>query len=117
MVNMSSKIINLSDPSGNKYIRLTVALEFNPDKSQEFPKGGSDSGTTPTPYASQLATINSRMPLMDDMVISILSSKTYEQLYTTDGKEALRKEILDTINNRLPELHLIAVYFTEFVVQ
>src|SRR6266540_2366875 len=31
MVNMSTKIINLSDPSGRKYIRVTVVLEFYPE--------------------------------------------------------------------------------------
>ena len=32
-------------------------------------------------------------------------------------KEALREEIKKEINARLPELGVIAVYFTEFVVQ
>jgi flagellar FliL protein len=61
--------------------------------------------------------INARMPLMDDIVITILSAKTYDELYTAEGKEALRTEIMNTMNERLPEFHIISVYFTEFVVQ
>ena len=114
MVNMSTKIINLSDPSGRKYIRLTVVLEFVPDLSDATSKSAEGGASTTSPQETE---INARMPLMDDMVITILSTKSYEELYTADGKEVLRKEILEAIQQRLPELHLLSVYFTEFVVQ
>lgn len=118
MVDMNTKIINLSDPTGRKYIRLTVVLEFVPDPvAEEAAAGGEEGEKAADPNAEQLAKINARMPLMDDMVITILSSKTYEELYTADGKELLRKEIQEAINQRLPELNILSVYFTEFVVQ
>ena len=34
MLNMSTKIINLVDPGGHKYIRLTVVVEFAPDNPE-----------------------------------------------------------------------------------
>lgn len=123
MVNMSTKIINLSDPSGRKYIRLTVVLEFNPEpvdeEAEASSSGGGHGGSEEAvdPYAAQLEKINARMPLMDDIVITTLSTKSFDELYTAAGKEALRKEIQDAINSRLPELKVISVYFTEFVVQ
>lgn len=119
MVDMSTKIINLSDPTGRKYIRLTVVLEFVPDPAAEEEAAASseEGAAAADPNAEQLAKINARMPLMDDMVITILSSKTYEDLYTADGKELLRKEIQEAISQRLPELNILSVYFTEFVVQ
>jgi flagellar basal body-associated protein FliL len=54
--------------------------------------------------------------MIDDTIIALLSSKDFESLYTAAGKEALRKELLKEINDRLPEYTAIAVYFTEFVV-
>jgi flagellar basal body-associated protein FliL len=47
----------------------------------------------------------------------LLSTKTFEQLYTAEGKEQLRVELMQAIGSRLPEFDLISVYFTEFVVQ
>lgn len=115
MVDMSTKIINLADTSGRRYIRLTVVLEFEPQHSTDTEEKKGE--TTTDPNAALLDEINTRMPLMDDVVITLLSTKTYEQLYTADGKEMLRKEIMEAINARLPEFHVLSVYFTEFVVQ
>jgi len=50
-------------------------------------------------------------------VITLLSTKTYDDLYTADGKEKLRLEIMNDLSQRLPDLHIISIYFTEFVVQ
>ena len=115
MIDMSTKIINLSDPSGRKYIRLTVVLEFQPEAATEEVKSGEGAATDPN--AAFKAKVEARMPLMDDVVITLLSTKSYEDLYTADGKELLRQEIQDAINERIPEFHVISVYFTEFVVQ
>jgi flagellar basal body-associated protein FliL len=118
MVNMSTKIINLSDPSGRKYIRLTVVLEFVPEPAPEAkPADAHGEDTSASETTPQQAAINARMPLMDDIVITILSTKSFDSLYTADGKEALRQEILKGIDDRLPELKILSVYFTEFVVQ
>ncbi len=114
MVDMSTKIINLLDPAGRKYIRLTLVVEIAP----ENPDYHSLPEEEKAAYLNEFQTeIGSRMPIMDDTVITLLSTKTYEQLYTADGKENLRQEIVETLRQRLPDLHIISIYFTEFVVQ
>ncbi len=47
----------------------------------------------------------------------LLSTKTFEDLYTAEGKERLRLELIQVISQRMPEFKLLSVYFTEFVVQ
>jgi flagellar basal body-associated protein FliL len=114
MINMSTKIINLVDPGGRKYIRLTVVVEFAPDNPdyQSLPEAEK------TSYLTEFgAKLNALMPIMDDTVITLLSTKTYEDLYTADGKEKLRLEIMDILSKKLPEYKIISIYFTEFVVQ
>jgi len=114
METMSTKIINLADAGGTRYIRLTIVLEFQP----LAPVVLATSSTNATdPNATLISEITARMPVMDDVVINLVSTKTYDDLYTADGKEKLRQEIMDAINNKLPEFHVMAVYFTEFVVQ
>jgi flagellar FliL protein len=61
--------------------------------------------------------MDARMPVLDDAVITMVSTKSYEDLYTADGKEALRQELMQVIASRVSEYHLMNVYFTEFVVQ
>jgi flagellar protein FliL len=114
MVNMSTKIINLLDPGGRKYIRVTIVVEFAPDD----PTYQSMSEEEKTAYLTQFQDkLNARMPIMDDTVITLLSTKTYDELYTAEGKEKLRLEIMDTLSGKLPDLQIISIYFTEFVVQ
>jgi flagellar FliL protein len=114
MVNMSTKIINLVDPTGHRYIRLTIVAEFAPDNEEYESMPEEEKSAYLTAFQDKL---NSRMPIMDDTVITLLSTKTYEQLYTAEGKEQLRAEIMDGLSKKLSDLHLLSVYFTEFVVQ
>ena len=114
MLNMSTKIINLVDPGGRKYIRLTVVVEFAPDN----PEYETLPEEEKTAYLTEFnAKLNARLPIMDDTVITLLSTKAYEDLYTAEGKEKLRLEIMETLAKKLPDLHIISIYFTEFVVQ
>jgi flagellar FliL protein len=114
MLNMSTKIINLVDPGGHKYIRLTIVVEVAPDN----PEYESLPEEEKTHYLSEFEEqLNSRLPIMDDTVITLLSTKTYEELYTADGKENLRTEITSILSEKLPDIQIISIYFTEFVVQ
>lgn len=114
MLNMSTKIINLVDPTGRKYIRVTIVAEFAPDNPEYTSLPAEEKAAYLTSFEEKL---NSRLPIMDDTVITLLSTKTYEELYTAEGKEKLRMEIMDTLSKKLIDLHIISIYFTEFVVQ
>lgn len=114
MLNMSTKIINLVDPGGHKYIRVTIVVEFAPDNPEYESLPEEEKAAYLTEFQDKL---NARLPIMDDTVITLLSTKTYEDLYTADGKEKLRLEIMNTLSQKLPDLQILSVYFTEFVVQ
>lgn len=114
MLNMSTKIINLVDPGGRRYIRVTVVVEIAPDNPEYETLPEEEKAAYLTALDEKL---NSKLPIMDDTVITLLSTKTYEDLYTAEGKEALRAEILATLQEKLPDLQILAIYFTEFVVQ
>ena len=114
MVNMSTKIINLMDPTGRRYIRVTLVVEFAPDNPEYASLPEEEKTAYLTSFEEKL---NLRLPIMDDTIITLLSTKTYEDLYTAEGKEKLRGEIMNTLSQKLPDLHIISIYFTEFVVQ
>jgi flagellar protein FliL len=115
IINDSAKIINLSGSNGSKLIRVTVALEFNPTNPKYKTMGAEEKNT----YLSEFnAEVTGKLPIIDDVIITNISQKAFDELYTAAGKENLRKELLAKINERLgeSELKLISVYFTEFVI-
>ena len=114
MLNMSTKIINLVDPGGHKYIRITIVVEFAPDNPEYESLPEEEKAAYLTEFEDKL---NARLPIMDDTVITLLSTKTYEDLYTAEGKEYLRTDITRILSEKLADLHMLSVYFTEFVVQ
>ncbi len=113
MVDTSTKIVNLAEPGGKKFIRVTATLEFDsPSGYAEMPE------EEKTAALQEFTTeINSKIPILDDTIVTILSSKDFQSVYTTEGKDALRQEIMDAINSKLPEYKVIYVYFKEFVMQ
>lgn len=124
MVETGTKIVNLADPGGRRYLKASITIEVAPPVSEAAsteatPSGGHGSSAAAedpvmTAFSEDMA---KRMPIINDIITTLLSGKTFESIYTVEGKEGLRQEILGQLNERLPDLQVIAVYFTEFVVQ
>jgi hypothetical protein len=131
LLDTGAKIVNLSDPSGRTYIKTTIVLEFAPNDIAAYQNKtvptvaaaeGSSAAAVPvspsqsytTSFKEELAT---RLPVINDIIITLLSTKKYDQIYTSEGKETLRQEIMQALNTRLMDYKVIQVYFTEFVVQ
>lgn len=91
--------VNLADPTGITYLAITLALEFDPKN------------------ADLLAEIEAKMPRILDMIITVLSSKAYEEISTAQGKINLRNEFLRRINSMMAKGKLYNVYITGFTVQ
>lgn len=126
MVETGTKIVNLADPGGRRYLKATITIEVAPPETstetttEAAAAGHSASAETTTEDPAVTAfndKMTKRLPVINDILTTLLSGQTFEGIYTVDGKEALRQEILVQLNERLPDLGVIAVYFTEFVVQ
>ena len=105
VVSVDTFIVNLADPGGNRYLRVTMDLELvgkPADKS-----AGKTAG-------DELA---KRMPQIRDAILMILSTKRYSDISTTEGKTALREEILNAVNSLLASSQISRIYFKEFVIQ
>jgi len=114
MVNAGAKIINLADLSGNKYIRISVVLEFLPPDPIYFELTEEEKNAYLDGFNQDM---EAKMPIINDVIITLLSTKTFDTIYTVSGKDELRNEIMNQVNSRIPEHRVIAVYFTEFVTQ
>ena len=119
MIDTGTKIINLAEPGGRRYIRIDVVLEFvPPEEDPEAKPAPEGEGAATNPAIDAFTTaINAKLPMINDTVITLLSSKSFDELYTTEGKEVLRHSILEKVQSMMPEDKLLGVYFTEFVVE
>ncbi len=97
MFDLGTFIVNLADPGVEMYAKVSITLEL------------SDQEVT--------TEVEKRLPIVKDAVIDILSSKTYGDIRTPEGKERLRFELIKRINTILVKGGVRNLYFTEFVVQ
>jgi flagellar FliL protein len=94
---LDTMIVNLADKGGKRYLRTTMEMELSaPELVEEIEK---------------------RMPQLRDSILMILPSKTYDSISTTEGKIALRDEIIAKLNSFLKTGAITTIYFSEFVVQ
>lgn len=97
MYNLGSFLVNLADKNANTYAKVSITLELSNQKvEQEVVK---------------------RLPIIKDAVINLLSSKTYDEIRTPEGKEELRLELIKRINAILVTGGVQNIYFTQFIVQ
>jgi flagellar FliL protein len=90
-------IANLADEGGKRYLKATFQVEFLGDHVP--------------------AELDARLPQVRDLLLTLLTSKTFEEVRTPDGKQQLREEIINRVNQVLERDAVKAVYFTEFIVQ
>ncbi len=128
MIDTGTKIINLAETTSKKYIRIGLVVEFAPMYEEAAAlaaeggaaggHGGEGAATEEDPAVTMVITgVNARLPMINDTIITLISSKTFEELYTATGKEALRGELIQKLQGMMPEYKIIGVYFTEFVVE
>ncbi len=90
-------IVNLADPTGHRYLRAKITLEFRDDQAYQQ--------------------ANERIPQINDAIIMVLSSKTVEEVLSPEGKLELRMELIRKLNELLGPNAIRNIYFTQFVVQ
>ena len=108
------RIVNLTDKAATKYLKVSLTLEFIDTKLKDPPKG-------PAVLAQQTefaAEMSGHTAVIDDALVTTLSSKSSTDLLKSDGKEALKNELMDRVNHALhDEEKVVNVYFTGFIIQ
>lgn len=71
--------------------------------------------------ARKLESVDQHMPVIRNNLLMLLSDKTYDDLISTEGKEATRAEMLESIREVLTERAgdpvVESIYFNSFVMQ
>ncbi len=95
VIPLETFIINLSGSKGRRIAKVNMEMELQGDEVQ--------------------SEIDRRKAQIRDIIIIILSSKTYDEVSSREGKDLLKNEIKDTLNAFLTKGKIVNVYFTEFI--
>ncbi len=95
VIPLETFIVNLSGTKGRRIAKVNMELELQGE--------------------AVAAEIEKRKAQIRDIIIIILSSKTYDEVAQREGKDGLKNEIKDTLNAFLTKGKIVNVYFTEFI--
>jgi len=90
-------VVNLMDNGGRRYLKVT--MDFVVESQRVVDE------------------IERKKPSIKDIIIMVLSGKTFDDIATQEGKIKLRNQIKDSVNKLLNTGKVIKIYFTEFVIQ
>jgi flagellar FliL protein len=108
------RIVNLADTGIMRYLKTTIVLEVAvPGLQGELPKGD-EYKKKQDDLAKDL---RGQTAAIDDQITNILSARTSAELVSNDGKQRLKDELKSRLNNVLGEDRVLAVYFTDFIIQ
>jgi flagellar FliL protein len=97
MMELDTFIVNLLSENGRRYLKVKVNLEMEDQELQNE--------------------INTKIPVLRDIIIRIASSKTLAEISTEKGKEKFKDQIVSEINANLKDGKIKNVFFTDFVIQ
>lgn len=87
--------VNLSGSEGYKLLKVTMSMEVENAEVQDE--------------------ISKRQAQVQDIVLVLLSSKTYGEISGENAKRKLKEEIMDTVNSFLTKGKIKKILFTEFM--
>jgi len=90
-------IVNLMEADGKRYLKSRLDLELNND--------------------GVVLEVEKRLPQIRDSILTMLSSKSFDDIHTLEGKFLLRTEIISMLNQHLKTGQVTNIYFTEFIIQ
>jgi flagellar protein FliL len=89
---------NLADKDETRYLKITISLELSNQLGEEPSK--------------------KYLPKIRDCILSILSSKSVDDVSSIKGKEFLKNQLKTQLNTFIKEDTTVKdVYFTEFIIQ
>ena len=95
VIPLETFLVNLAGSKGHRVAKLNLEMEVeNEAVSQE---------------------IEQRKAQIRDIIIVLLSSRTYDQVSSKEGQDGLKEEIKDTVNKFLTKGKIKQVYFTDFI--
>jgi flagellar basal body-associated protein FliL len=95
-LHLETFVLNLADAGQRSYLRVGIDLGLG----RELGKGE-----------------NAPVGPVRDTIVGVLAQGRVDDLLTAKGKTKLKEDLLRALQERVPELEVKEVYFTEFLIQ
>lgn len=126
---MDHIIVNLSENAS--FLKVKLLIEYDVDVLEKAVAkhahgggggeggGGGHTGGEGKDKGGPPPAFEERLPIIKDSIIKVLSSKKAEEVLTAEGKDHLKEELVEAINEGLglDEAPVTNVYFSDFIVQ
>jgi len=97
LMDMDNITVNLADTDQSRFLRTKIKLEVRNEEAK--------------------TKVNEYMVKINDLVITILSSKKFSEIRTPQGKYALKEDLIYRMNRAVGGKPIKNIYFTDFVSQ
>lgn len=118
-------IVNLSESTS--FLKIKMLIEYDPavfggatgGAEGGGGHGGGGAGGGEADKAELPPALKARYPMIRDAIIRVISGKRATDVLTVTGKETLKQELIEAINEAagFDEPPVVNVYFTEFIIQ
>jgi flagellar basal body-associated protein FliL len=95
-LHLETFVLNLADADQRSYLRVGIELGLNHEATHDE--------VQPVAQAR-------------DVILGVLAEAKVSDLTTAEGKKKLKDDVLRALQERVPQLGVEAVYFTEFLIQ
>jgi len=114
MLALESRVVNLAPGGTYKYVKLGVSIEVRPKAASFYALAAADRTAEET---LETGALSAQLPFLYDRLGQAVSAKTSDELGTTDGRAALKTELVAAFKEILGEEDVLGVFFTDFVMQ
>jgi len=97
LINLDNVTVNLADSEETRFLRTTITLEAESEEDK-----------------TKIETFKAQI---QDLIITVLSSKSYSDVRTSQGKFTLKEELAYRINNLIGGRPVKNLYFSDFIAQ
>ena len=97
MIDIDNITVNLADTDQSRFLRTQIKLEVRSEEAK--------------------AKVDENMVKINDLIITVLASKTFADIRTPQGKYALKEDLIYRMNRVVGGKPIKNLYFTDFVSQ
>jgi flagellar FliL protein len=114
MLALTERVINLAPGGAFRYVKVGVTIELRPESADFYALTGEARAVVEEELAKSEEGV---VPLLLDQLGQAVAAKTSDSLAAPDGRAVLKDELLAGFRHVLGEEKVLAVYFTDFVMQ
>jgi len=93
-LHLETFVLNLADTDQRSYLRVGIDLGLSQPKRADAP-----------------------IAQVRDTILGVLGESRVDELTSSSGKAKLKEKLLQALRERVPELGVEEIYFTEFLIQ